>query len=596
MVSFSTLPTIFRMAGFMKSTSNKRIIFGLAFFAVASATFCLTSQAQETYKADPIDPEFVEPNPDDYDMRDRTQKSEYTKLRNAARSKLLAVRRPSQAVSKGTADLSSNVTAFDRFFKNWYIPAMTQTDDASLSNLGEMRKDLLYFYVRPATNAVRTRLLQDILFPNMTRIVEDAEYHPAVRSNAMIIISELNEVEGNRTRFPVPYAQSATYMTAAIDKAELPSYLRLLALGGVYRHATVAAANFDASTRGALQTKLLALVNAGPAKAGETQSAEDYWARRRAIQILGAFGQTGNSNEVGQAIAKVIADEKEALWLRCSAVEAYGKLRFNNASEADVDTTTKSIAKYVSTSLRDDSKYISDYIYMMKEKEMLISHAKENADGNQRGPGNKGMGGMPPGKGGAGSRPQQPQQQQQQRPGRGRLGALDPGDVDGNSGEGSPVNAKAESGVAFPNYRLNLIKQRVKTIVYSARVTLGGTPTRPGRPQTDKGLAGLTSDADQVQMLNQLVAKMDEINTKIEFEEKRRNRGFDDLVDGNQKTAMVDRVQKLLDESAAAIDKIAKLEPAVPESTPAAAETADATDSKATEESTSEAGAADSSD
>ncbi|MFP6671801.1 MAG: hypothetical protein VB857_10335, partial [Pirellulaceae bacterium] len=92
-----------------------------------------------------------------------------------------------------TLEDESNKAKFDGWYTQYLFASMTQPENFATLDIARqkfLRQDLGF----TKNQAVHDYLLKDLTLPLMTKIVRE-NYHPAVRYNAMLIISHLNIVE-----------------------------------------------------------------------------------------------------------------------------------------------------------------------------------------------------------------------------------------------------------------------------------------------------------------------------------------------------------------------------------------------------------------
>ena len=87
------------------------------------------------------------------------------------------------------------------------------------------------------------------------------------------------------------------------------------------------------------------------------------WIQRRAMQILGAFGEPGKNNAIAKSLAVVAVDEEASVAKRCAAIDALAQLRIASADGLDVEdakrglaTTTVQVCRIVNKRL--ETRYI----------------------------------------------------------------------------------------------------------------------------------------------------------------------------------------------------------------------------------------------
>jgi hypothetical protein len=170
-------------------------------------------------------------------------------------------------------------------------------------------------------------------------IIKDISYHPVSRYNATLILGDLNHEKATSDRAAIPLPQALPVLIGDIlmDPRQSDA-VRVAALIGIRRHAE-SMREHDAMmlAAGRAMTISTMLKIAGASKPAPNRTPEGHhWMRRQAVEILGALGDVGAGGAVANALVAV-ADEKEApLWLRCSAAESLGRLKFKPTDAAAV--------------------------------------------------------------------------------------------------------------------------------------------------------------------------------------------------------------------------------------------------------------------
>lgn len=447
--------------------------------------------AQQTYKSDPLDPAFVMPDASKYDKSKKDQKTELANLEKGVKAARSSSEEIADNILRGTADLNTAKAEFDRYFNGLSLPEMTQVDDDSLAQLGDNR-DALLRQIRqtPNDSPLRKHLVEELVMPYFSRVAGDAGYHPAVRLNSVLIIGSLNRRDGQRNVEPSLPMESALKTLVAIASApDSPAYLRIGALSGILRHAIIDGqlqppVMDNALREQAIQLAVSILDANAPAPDSETTADEHYWMRRQGVQILGAFRSPGADGKAVASLRKILDDPETPLWLAADAVEAYGAVRFASAEQADVANSVKSIAAIVNRFLKSDIQAMDDYVASIRENRAIEKRSTETAatdDGAGAAEGLRGRGGPPQGKGAA-------------------------GDITSDSGSGEGIDI-----IEIPNYKINDVRQRTKSIVYTARRALdGAAPKRKNEVKPPENLKAL-ADAGTAKLIEQIVAALDKV-------------------------------------------------------------------------------------
>lgn len=302
-------------------------------------------------------------------------------------------------VLRGSAPLAGNEATFDDWFKQVVLAEMTQTDDASLADIPKNRQLFFRDYIEKSglDQNVLDRLIQGVTFPLLQKIVTNdggaANYHPAVRYNAMLIIGRLNSREAvtvGGKALPIPFEPARKFMLAEFKNPDQIDAVRVAALLGLQRHAQLEGQQprMQPADRKEIVDLALAIV-ADPAP--DNRSEEGHaWIQRRAMDILGELRDPGVDNEVALALKSIVDDDKAPLAMRCTAAVAYGRLNFPPA-KLDPAEAMQSVADVAVTAVYDELAWIDGELKRLKE---LRDRPKLSAGGG--GIPGMNMGGMVP--------------------------------------------------------------------------------------------------------------------------------------------------------------------------------------------------------
>ncbi|MBI3462777.1 MAG: hypothetical protein HY000_06915 [Planctomycetes bacterium] len=182
--------------------------------------------------------------------------------------------------------------------------------------------------------------LTPLVLKSMVAIVNDQEYHPTVRLNAMLLLGDLDArvVSGGAARF-VPHPEALPHLlSVAEDSAESVTgagdAIRCAALHGLLRHGRSAAP--DSAERQAISKAAIAMASNATAPEGRNEAVHE-WIRRRAVTVLEASVRPGASDLDEQAsdlLHVLIANRDEPLKLRLEAAQAFGRTQKEHARDA----------------------------------------------------------------------------------------------------------------------------------------------------------------------------------------------------------------------------------------------------------------------
>jgi hypothetical protein len=198
--------------------------------------------------------------------------------------------------------------------------------------------------------------LVELIYQTMLPLIR-GNYHPAVRCNAMLLLGSLNSQDpvfvGDKRRPPVPLIQSLKVMLDELANAQQMDGVRAAALVGILRHVEIDRQLTDVpggqrrlvgnNAETMITDAMIRLINEKEPPEGRSPGGHD-WLRRRAVEILGHLGSPGQNNSVLTTLDGVLADNKATVGLRCSAAEAFGRLRFPANAKIAVPDLAKKLA------------------------------------------------------------------------------------------------------------------------------------------------------------------------------------------------------------------------------------------------------------
>jgi hypothetical protein len=227
---------------------------------------------------------------------------------------------------------------FEEFFANYFFKDMTRSGADDLARVGARRFELFKNYLWATTNEALQRDLTELALTSMRPIVvaNNPPYHPAVRYNAVLTLGMLDEQyaidAGTNRRPPRPHPAARALLiqivSAGAEDKPVPPVLVLGALIGLERHAQYQE-SFEAGAADAMTKALLKLVDReNPI---QDMDREAYtWLRLRAAGVLAQLGSVGPSNEVHDALLKLVGDFR-SLDDRTAAAALLAKMKYDEA-------------------------------------------------------------------------------------------------------------------------------------------------------------------------------------------------------------------------------------------------------------------------
>jgi hypothetical protein len=451
MVQFPMANFLYRSRGLL-ATIAAALIAGSAVAALAQAPAAGRSSA----------PVVVEPTTGFKVMVPSTQLTDNLKRANDTRSLVLQV-------LTGRKTLEDNRTAFDSYYTWYSFPLMTQVTAKALEELPERRNRFFRTEVEYATDPEAHGHLMDLTLGQMTAIVQDT-FHPAVRYNAMLIISSLNDQEvvrvGSEKRLPEPMARALPVILAEFQRPENSDAIKVAALIGLSRHLEwdphrgASGTPIPAALRTQIINELLAQVQAKDPPAGR-DAAGHLWFRRRAAEALGFACYAKLEPPVADALDKIVRDATEPLSMRCTVATALGRLNYQAPATLDAVATAKELGYLALVACDAELNRIKNLTAAETDRAARMSGQARLAQGG----GAEGFGDAMGG--GVGGIPDVPM----------------PGAVMPGAGAGGFGGAGAAFAPADPKgYRFEYVRRRIRQQLYSVQFALTGgdefDPTR----------------------------------------------------------------------------------------------------------------------
>ncbi len=249
-----------------------------------------------------------------------------------------------QAEKKNTNNIGSILRAgkfadnqqksdLNTYYKTYALARWTQP--STLNNLRDYHKDLINNLKQAKSGEVHDYLNQLVL-DYMSKLAK-GNYHPAVRVNAMLTIGDLNSVDSLLPAQEVPLAGAIPVLLEAINDPKQIVPVKIAALVGINRHVTAGVNDPQ------IFSTVLKLVTG--ADATDYADVGRVWMRKQAVDILGLMGNLGASNQVVKLLSVYVGDTKAPFFLRLSAAEALGKLKYAGASGINPVDLAKSLGQ-----------------------------------------------------------------------------------------------------------------------------------------------------------------------------------------------------------------------------------------------------------
>lgn len=253
--------------------------------------------------------------------------------------------------------------AFGKYIRDYYLASLTQSDAASLAELGKLRYDYMRSYLWGAAPSVQDDLTK-LTFAEMGKVVR-GRYHPAVRYNAMLMLGQLDAKYESQGSPPEPLPEANEFLTryvgAGIGTARAPAPLIVAAMLGLERHAKTLQ-TLPPANQAATATTLLAVLEAEDFPHEISASVKQWW-RVIAARGLANIGVLGDGNRVHKVMFAVIGDEKSRLNNRvrvAELLETY-KPAYESAGDIDQKAAAQTLLQLASDIAADEKERAIDY-------------------------------------------------------------------------------------------------------------------------------------------------------------------------------------------------------------------------------------------
>ncbi|HEX5106627.1 MAG TPA: hypothetical protein VFV87_22560, partial [Pirellulaceae bacterium] len=256
-----------------------------------------------------------------------------------------------QSILLSRTPLEENRANFDAYYTWFAFPMMTQVSTEALQLLPERRNKFLRTELEVCSDARVHAHLVSLTLDQMSRVVQD-NFHPAVRYNAMLLISCLNDQEvvrnGSERRLPEPMSRALPFILDQFRKPENSDAIKVAALIGLSRHLEWDPHRLDPATaipaglRTEIVNELLALAQMKDPPEGRDSEGQ-LWFRRRAIEALGFACFAKSDPGVAAAMDKLLTDESEPVSLRLTVAAAMGRMNYQAPVKLDTLATVKQL-------------------------------------------------------------------------------------------------------------------------------------------------------------------------------------------------------------------------------------------------------------
>ena len=229
-------------------------------------------------------------------------------------------------VITGRYALSDKRDEFLEWYSGYQFRRLTRRE--FFHEMDKIRSDLLKD-LRGARTPEVHQLLIDTYLRLASVICNDANYYPASRVNAMLLIASLNQTEETPRAPAVPYARSLSFMLDQLNSDRQLDGVKAVALVGILRHIKLALVNPAYTLSVPQRDQILAAMRAVLTKPKpEARSAEAHaWLQRRAMESAVLVADLNKNPEVLEELAGLIESKEASPLLVCATAQAVGRLR-----------------------------------------------------------------------------------------------------------------------------------------------------------------------------------------------------------------------------------------------------------------------------
>lgn len=414
----------------------------------------------------------------------RDEQRAYKAEARSVRDRIRTAERAIKTALEGNGNLSAVEGGFENFMQGYVFPSMTQTDNETLSRLGEIRDDFIGDYLSDDVLGSARQQVIGITVPAMEAIFENAggkNYHDAVRLNAILLLGMIDAQPASRdnSSLPTPVPPVFDYLVDVFAGNKYPTYLKIGALAGIQRQVEID------HMRGQPQLPSRDRISQEALRILQSPANDDaeYWLQRRSLQVLGYLGDVGPNGSILAEISKIAADTTQKKWLRFDAIAALGNLKYDASVADQAKDVPVIVARFTAEMLGSESTTIKNKLDDLITKNLLFEdinlQKKGNADQEKGG------------------------QNRDRGSGIGAGGSALAGDGPTGGGGGTRGGSGIDLGprVELANYQLNDARLQVKVIAYMAKKIVSA-PSLAGFE--DKSFVG-----DLTGLLDQLIIDAD---------------------------------------------------------------------------------------
>jgi hypothetical protein len=223
------------------------------------------------------------------------------------------------------------VEKFDAFFNEFVFPYYLSPKFAD--RLPQLRDQLRRYFLIGKSGEPYDRLNK--LTRDFVQQILRTSKDPALLYNAVLMLGELNEFEASGTKLMKPLPAALPELIKLLNDPGQPDYIRVAALVGALRHASLSDTYpLAAEPKAALAKTALAMLKQAQVPKSRTPAGHAY-VRRNAADLLGYLGDLGKDNENLNAVLAVLNDPRASLSMRLGMLPVLGMFRYGNNAKVD---------------------------------------------------------------------------------------------------------------------------------------------------------------------------------------------------------------------------------------------------------------------
>lgn len=230
---------------------------------------------------------------------------------------------------------------FDGYFQQFVLPPLANPD----ADLPAVRNEIKRNF-RTAVKGLPYARLNAIVrdFANFTIRSREVR-HPACRVNAILVLGDLNEFEGEGSKLAKPLPEALDDLVALLKMPKLPDYMRVAALVGVQRHALMSYKYpLEQNVQEEISKQMFELLAQKEPPGSRAPSAQAYL-RLTAAEILGLIGNPGKNGEIAVAVVDAMNEKDAPLSMRLGMCNVIGMFKYNPAVKVDYKSAAVAVCR-----------------------------------------------------------------------------------------------------------------------------------------------------------------------------------------------------------------------------------------------------------